>query len=84
MDGAVSPAERLRTRLMVAAQKFATEIADAVLEASGERDEPEEAVAPKKRRTPTRSAPVIDAPEDPAASKRAEAALAKLGIRRAG
>ena len=31
--------ERLRTRLMIAAQKFATEIADAVLEANGTRDE---------------------------------------------
>lgn len=80
----MNAAERLRTRLMVAAQKFATEIADAVLEASGEREEPEEAPAPKKRRAPTRSAPVVDGPVDPDAAKRAEAALAKLGIRRAG
>jgi hypothetical protein len=80
----VSNAERLRTRLMVAAQKFAAEVADAVLEATGERDEPEERPEPKKRRSPTRSAPVVDAPADPAAAKRAEAALAKLGIRRAG
>ena len=77
-------AERLRTRLMVAAQKFATEVADAVLEATGEREEPEEVPAPKKRRAATRTAPVVDTPVDEGAAKRAEAALAKLGIRRAG
>lgn len=80
----MSNAERLRTRLMVAAQKFAAEVADAVLEATGEREEAEPPPAPKKRRAPTRAAPVVDASADPAAAKRAEAALAKLGIRRAG
>ena len=75
-------AERLRTRLMVAAQKFASEVADAVLEATGERDEPEERPAPKKRRTPQPPPPDVG-DVDPAAAKRAEAALAKLGIRRA-
>ena len=69
---------------MVAAQKFANEVADAVLEATGEREEAEEAPAPKKRRAPTRAAPVVDTPVDPVAAKRAEAALAKLGIRRTG
>ena len=74
--------ERLRTRLMIAAQKFAQEIADAVIEASVADEEPEER-APKRRRG-TRPAPVVTGPVDPTASAKADAALAKLGIRRAG
>jgi hypothetical protein len=66
---------------MVAAQKFATELADAVIEASGEMDAPEE--KSRKRRAPQRAAPVM--PDvDPAAAAKAEAALAKLGIRKTG
>lgn len=41
----MSPAERLRTRLMVAAQKFATEVADAVIEATGDLDAPTDATS---------------------------------------
>ena len=75
-------AERLRTRLMIAAQRFATEIADAVVEAAGAP----EAVAeePPRRRRGVRPPPVVSGEVDPAASVKADAALAKLGIRRAG
>ena len=69
--------ERLRTRLMIAAQKFATEIADAVIEATREDEAPKLA-----KRRGLRSAPVMPASTDPAATAKAEAALAKLGIRR--
>ncbi len=75
-------AERLRTRLMVAAQKFANEIADAVLEANGEplgdRD-----VKPARRRAAERKAPLDPGPVDPEAARQAATALAKIGIRRA-
>lgn len=77
-------AERLRTRLMVAAQKFATEVADAVLEATGDRDEPEEVERPKKRRAPRRADPVVAGDVDASAAARAAEALAKLGIRKTG
>ena len=80
--GAVNAAERLRTRLMVAAQKFATEIADAVIEATGDLDLPA-AEKPRKRRAPQRAAPYVE-DVDPAAAAKAEAALAKLGIRKTG
>lgn len=80
----MSDAERLRTRLMVAAQKFANEIADAVLEATGERATPAEEQRPTKRRSPQRPAPEVSGDVDPTAAAKAESALAKLGIRRAG
>lgn len=67
---------------MVAAQKFATEIADAVLEANGERDEPA-TIKPRKRRAPERAAADVG-DVDPIAAAKAEAALAKLGIRKTG
>jgi len=68
---------------MVAAQKFASEVADAVLEATGEQGE---APAPpvKRRRAPTRVPSVVSAPtttEDLGADRAAANALAKLGIR---
>lgn len=68
--------ERLRTRLMIAAQKFATEIADAVIEATRE-DQPEK---PSRRRG-LRAAPAPKGPIDEKAAERAAAALAKIGIR---
>lgn len=70
--------ERLRTRLMVAAQKFATEIADAVIEATREPDD--EAPVERKRRG-VRPTPIVRE-VDAAASVKADAALAKIGIRR--
>lgn len=76
-------AERLRTRLMVAAQKFASEVADAVLEATGEQGEAP-APATKRRRAPTRVPSIVSAPagpEDEGAARAASNALAKLGIR---
>lgn len=62
---------------MIAAQKFAQEIADAVIEATQE----EQAAKLAKRRG-IRSAPCVPVSTDPAATAKAEAALAKLGIRR--
>jgi hypothetical protein len=73
-------AERLRTRLMVAAQKFATEVADAVLEATGDREEADETPR-RKRRAPERAPAVVKGDVDPVAAARAQQALAKLGIR---
>lgn len=72
-------AERLRTRLMVAAQKFANEVADAVLEATGGEEAEEQ--RPQRRRAPRRP-PVAVADVEPKAAERAEAALAQIGIRR--
>lgn len=78
-------AERLRTRLMVAAQKFATEIADAVLEATGAREEVADAdERPRKRRSPQRPPPEVPSTVDASASAKAADALAKIGIRRTG
>lgn len=79
----MNSAERLRTRLMVAAQKFANEIADAVLEATGTRDEVSTVEERPRRRRPHREQPAIPAElVEPRAAVRAEAALARLGIRK--
>ena len=68
---------------MVAAQKFASEVADAVLEATGDQGE---APAPpvRRRRAPSRVPSIVSAPtipEDEGADRAAANALAKLGIR---
>ncbi len=69
---------------MVAAQKFATELAEAVLEATGERQAVAEDERPKKRRSPQRPPPSVPSEVDPSASAKAADALAKIGIRRTG
>lgn len=71
--------ERLRTRLMIAAQKFANEIADAVIEATGV---PEQAPEEKpRRRAPQRAPRVVSGPTNDIARAAAAEALAKVGIR---
>jgi hypothetical protein len=71
--------ERLRTRLMIAAQRFANEVADAVIEATGV---PEKVAEEKpRRRAPQRAPRVVDGPTNADARAAAADALAKVGIR---
>lgn len=72
--------ERLRTRLMIAAQKFANEIADAVIEATGSPEQPSAEARPR-RRAPQRAPRIVDGPTNEVARAAAAEALAKVGIR---
>lgn len=76
--------EHLRTRLMIAAQKFANEIADALIETTDEPTRVVEREEKKTRRVPQRHTPAVAADIDPAAAAKAADALAKLGIRKFG
>jgi hypothetical protein len=79
----MTDAERLRTRVMIAAQKFAAELADAVLEATGKTDEEKAAEEkPSRKRKTLREPPPPPTFIDPLAAKRAESALASIGIRK--
>jgi len=72
--------ENLRTRLLVAAQRFANEIADAIEEASGERERLQEE-RPRTRRTVRRAPPSVG-PVSESALAEADAAIERAGLGR--
>jgi len=75
----------LRTRLIVAATRFANEVADAIEEAGGERAQPtaesSRAERPARRRQGVR-APTVAPPISADAQAKADAALERHGLGR--